>query len=56
MSPGSSADLSAGDRAADFDLERATYLIDGDGAIQRVWHKIKVPGHDDEVLAATRAL
>jgi peroxiredoxin Q/BCP len=47
--------LSAGDRAPGFDLERATELIDGDGAIRRVWHEVKVPGHGDEVLAAARA-
>jgi peroxiredoxin Q/BCP len=50
-----SPDLSAGDRAPGFDLERATYLIDGDGVRWRVWHKVKVPGHVDAVLAAARA-
>ena len=37
-------------------IERATFLIDGDGRIARVWRKVKVPGHVDEVLAAARAL
>ena len=37
-------------------IERATFLIDGKGAIRRVWRKVKVPGHVDEVLAAARAL
>jgi peroxiredoxin Q/BCP len=37
-------------------LERATFLIDKDGKIARVWPKVKVPGHAAEVLAAARAL
>jgi peroxiredoxin Q/BCP len=37
-------------------VERATFLIDGKGRIARIWHKVKVPGHADEVLAATREL
>ena len=35
---------------------RKTYLIDEDGRIARVWPKVKVPGHADEVLEAARAL
>ena len=37
-------------------IERATFLIDGKGAIRQIWRKVKVPGHVDEVLAAARAL
>ena len=37
-------------------IERATFLIDGKGLVRRVWRKVKVPGHVDEVLAAVRAL
>ena len=37
-------------------IERATLLIDRDGTVARVWRKVKVPGHVDEVLAAARAL
>jgi len=37
-------------------IERATFLIDGDGKIAQVWRKVKVPGHVDEVLEAARAL
>ncbi len=51
-----SKELSACDRAPGFELERATDLIDGAGVIWRVWRKLKVPGHVDEVLAAARAL
>lgn len=36
-------------------IERATFLIDEKGKIQRVWHKVKVPGHADEVLKAVNA-
>jgi thioredoxin-dependent peroxiredoxin len=37
-------------------IERATFLIDATGRIARVWRKVKVPGHVDEVLQAVRAL
>jgi peroxiredoxin Q/BCP len=37
-------------------IERATFLIDGKSAIRRIWRKVKVPGHVEEVLAAVRAL
>jgi peroxiredoxin Q/BCP len=37
-------------------IERATFLIDGAGKIREVWRKVKVPGHADAVLAATKAL
>lgn len=37
-------------------VDRSTFLIDGKGKIVRVWHKVKVPGHADEVLAAAKAL
>ncbi len=37
-------------------IERATVLIDGAGQVARVWPKVKVKGHADEVLAAVRAL
>ncbi|MFN5996818.1 MAG: peroxiredoxin [Paracoccaceae bacterium] len=37
-------------------IERTTVLIDGSGKVARVWNKVKVQGHADEVLAAARAL
>jgi peroxiredoxin Q/BCP len=37
-------------------IERATFLIDREGRIARVWRKVKVPGHIAEVLAAVKAL
>ena len=39
-----------------FGVERSTFLIDRDGRIARVWRKVKVPGHAEEVLAAAKAL
>ena len=36
-------------------IERATFLIDEKGKIERVWHKVKVAGHADEVLKAVNA-
>ncbi|MBD3846579.1 peroxiredoxin [Bosea sp. SSUT16] len=37
-------------------IERATFLIDADGRIARIWRKVKVAGHAEAVLAAARAL
>ena len=37
-------------------MERTTYLADAEGRIARVWNKVKVKGHADEVLAAAQAL
>jgi peroxiredoxin Q/BCP len=37
-------------------VERTTLLIDADGKVARVWSKVKVPGHAQEVLAAALAL
>ena len=36
-------------------VERTTLLIDGDGVVQKIWPKVKVPGHAEEVLEAARA-
>jgi peroxiredoxin Q/BCP len=36
-------------------VERTTMLIDGNGRILRIWNKVKVPGHAEDVLAATKA-
>jgi len=37
-------------------IERCTFLLDGEGVVRGVWHKVKVPGHVDEVLKALKAL
>lgn len=37
-------------------VERTTVLIGADGRIARIWPKVKVAGHAEEVLAAARAL
>lgn len=37
-------------------VDRSTFLIDGQGRIARVWRKVKVPGHAEEVLEAAKAL
>jgi thioredoxin-dependent peroxiredoxin len=39
-----------------FGVERSTFLVDRDGRVAKIWRKVKVPGHADEVLAATKAL
>lgn len=36
--------------------KRRTFLIDPEGVIARAWHKVKVEGHADDVVAAIRAL
>ena len=37
-------------------IERATFLIDSDGRIAKLWRKVKAKGHAAEVLDAVRAL
>ena len=37
-------------------MVRTTYLVDAEGTIAQVWNKVKVKGHAEEVLAATKAL
>ena len=37
-------------------VERSTFLIDAQGRIARIWRKVKVTGHAQEVLAAAKAL
>lgn len=37
-------------------IERSTFLFDRQGILRHEWRKVKVPGHIEQVLAATRAL
>src|SRR5258706_3171561 len=37
-------------------VERVTYLIDAAGKIARVWPKVKVEGHAEEVLESAKSL
>lgn len=37
-------------------IERATFLVDRQGAVRRAWRNVKVKGHAEEVLAAVEAL
>jgi thioredoxin-dependent peroxiredoxin len=37
-------------------INRTTVLIGPDGRITRIWPKVKIAGHADEVLAAAKAL
>jgi peroxiredoxin Q/BCP len=37
-------------------ITRTTFLLGPDGRIARVWPKVKVEGHAEEVLAAAKAL
>jgi len=37
-------------------IERATFLIGKDGKVARVWRKVRVKGHVEDVLAAAQAL
>ena len=36
-------------------IERATFLIDAKGRITRIWRRVKVPGHVDEVLKEVKS-
>ena len=37
-------------------IDRATFLIDKDGVVRRIWNKVKVNGHVGEVAEALKAL
>ena len=37
-------------------IQRSTFLIDGDGKVRKVWKRVNVDGHDEEVLTALAAL
>lgn len=37
-------------------IERVTYLIDAAGKISKVWPKVKVDGHAEEVLESAKSL
>jgi len=37
-------------------IERATFLIDGQGKVAKIWRKVKVRGHVADVLESVRAL
>ncbi|OYW54475.1 MAG: thioredoxin-dependent thiol peroxidase [Hyphomicrobium sp. 32-62-53] len=37
-------------------VERSTFLIDAKGKLAKVWRKVSVPGHAEEVLDAVKAL
>jgi peroxiredoxin Q/BCP len=37
-------------------IQRSTFLIDRDGKLRKLWRKVSVEGHDEEVLAALTAL
>lgn len=36
-------------------IERSTFVIDEDGRLKRIFRKVKIDGHVDEVLAALKA-
>jgi thioredoxin-dependent peroxiredoxin len=37
-------------------IQRSTYLIDAEGKVAKVWKKVNVDGHDEEVIAAIKEL
>lgn len=37
-------------------IDRSTFLIDSNGKIHRIWRKVKVPGHVEDVRQALAAL
>ncbi len=37
-------------------VQRSTYLIDAEGKVAQVWKRVQVDGHDQQVLAALKAL
>ena len=37
-------------------IERATFLIDGKGVVYKIWRKVKVAGHAEDVLESAKSL
>jgi len=37
-------------------VQRSTYLIDAEGKVAKVWQRVQVDGHDDQVLEALQSL
>jgi peroxiredoxin Q/BCP len=37
-------------------MERSTFLIGGDGKVLKIWRKVSVTGHADDVLKTARSL
>ncbi|MEM1303447.1 MAG: redoxin domain-containing protein, partial [Planctomycetota bacterium] len=37
-------------------IQRSTFLIDGGGKVVKLWKRVKVDGHDEQVLAALAEL
>ncbi|MCO8122469.1 thioredoxin-dependent thiol peroxidase [Stieleria sp. TO1_6] len=37
-------------------IQRSTYLIDADGKVAKVWKRVKVDGHDQQVIDALTSL
>lgn len=37
-------------------IQRSTFLIDASGKVAKVWKRVQVDGHDEQVLTALRAL
>ena len=37
-------------------IQRSTYLIDSDGKVAKVWKRVRVDGHDQQVIDAINAL
>ena len=37
-------------------IQRSTFLVDAEGVVRKVWKKVSVDGHDEQVLAALGGL
>jgi peroxiredoxin Q/BCP len=37
-------------------IQRSTFVIDGNGKVRKIWKKVNVDGHDEQVLEALSAL
>ncbi|HEX3869210.1 MAG TPA: thioredoxin-dependent thiol peroxidase [Pirellulales bacterium] len=37
-------------------VQRSTFLIDGEGIVRRVWKKVQVDGHDEDVIAVLKTI
>jgi peroxiredoxin Q/BCP len=37
-------------------IQRSTYLIDAEGKVQKIWKKVSVDGHDEQIIGELKKL
>ena len=48
--------LPADDGKKSWGVQRSTFLIDGKGLVHKVWKRVSVEGHDEQVLTELKKI